>query len=259
MKISYVLAVLMACITLVVHLTRHEVPSYLQETILSVPIKASSLEKKLYYDWPSLYQKIDALTDRYGANIWEHPDDISPAYWNEITKTPIWLGFFPQWLGANLPPAPWFEKISQGEVWRTFTPALLHVDLFHLVFNLFWLIALGRIVEERVGIFKYLLLSLVIGIVSNTAQYLMTGLHFYGYSGVISGLFGYTYVDKKKGTPYPFPDSLFPLTFVFIFGMAAIDTLLALSPVKTSFGIANTAHITGLLTGIVLGYLQPKK
>ena len=259
MKISYVLAAVMVALTFLINITRHTVPPYLEGTPISVPLQASPIEKELYYDWPSVYEKIDYLNKRYGESVWEHLEEIPAAYQKELVSTPVWQGFLPQILGYHLPPAPWFEKISQGEVWRTFTPALIHTDLWHLVFNLFWLIALGRLVEERTGWAKYLLLTLLFGILSNTAQYLMTGLHFLGYSGVISGLFGYAYMDKKHGTLYPLAPSLFTVTFVFIFGVALLETISLFSPLKMSWGIANTAHITGLLSGLIAGQLLPSK
>jgi len=112
---------------------------------------------------------------------------------------------------------------------------------------------------ERAGWAKYLILTLLFGIVSNTAQYLMTGLHFLGYSGVISGLFGYAYMDQRHGMHYPLVPLLFTVTFVFIFGVALLETISLFSPLKMSWGIANTAHITGLLSGLLAGKLLPSK
>ncbi len=247
----------MVCLTVLINLTSHQAPPQLQKTIFSVPISSSPIEKVLFYDWPAAYDIIDLLTHDYGLEVWNHLEEIPPAYFKKIAQEQIWQGFLPEFLGYHLPEAPWFEKISEGQVWRTFTPALIHIELWHLVFNLFWLIALGRAVEERTGIWKYLILTLMFGILSNTAQYLMTGLHFFGYSGVISGLFGYAYMDQKQGVHYPLPPSLFTVTFIFIFGAALFETVTLFSPIKISLGLANTAHIFGLLSGLALGKIAP--
>ena len=68
-----------------------------------------------------------------------------------------------------------FGKIRQGEVWRLFTPVLLHGGILHLLFNMAWVWMFGRLIEQRLGSFKYLFLSIIVGVISNVAQYLMSG------------------------------------------------------------------------------------
>ena len=65
---------------------------------------------------------------------------------------------------------PLFIKVRQGEIWRLFTPALLHGGLLHILFNMIWLYVLGRPVEQRIGSFKILGMSLFLGVASNVCQ-----------------------------------------------------------------------------------------
>lgn len=254
--ITYGIAILLVLITIGINFTRHSVPPELQGTIIALPLEASPIEREFFIDWPKPYVLVDEVTETFGREIWNHPQAIPQATLKEIATTPIWQGFLPNFLGYDLPKAPLFEKVSQGEFWRLFTPALLHSELFHLAFNLFWLIALGRVVEGKIGGFKYLLLTLILGIFANVAQYLMTSLRFLGYSGVIAGLFGFAYSQQKSGIFYPFPPSLYKAIFIFIFGVAALETLFLFSPIRFSLGIANTAHVAGILLGIFLGKIK---
>lgn len=154
---------------------------------------------------------------------------------------------------------PLFVKIREGEIWRLFTPCLLHLGMLHLAFNMIWLWVLGRAVEERIGTVKTALLTLLIGVVSNTAQYLMSGPLFLGYSGVAVGLAGFIWM-RERTSPwegYPIHRSTFLFLFFFVLVMGGLQTASFLMNLfgwgAFQPGIANTAHIVGGLAGAWLG------
>ena len=96
-----------------------------------------------------------------------------------------------------------FEEILHGEVWRLVTPIFMHGSIFHIFFNMWWLIDLGTVIEVRRGTLRLALLVLISAIVSNFAQYFWMehtdpGLAhgFLGMSGVIYALFGYIWMKK---------------------------------------------------------------
>jgi membrane associated rhomboid family serine protease len=158
--------------------------------------------------------------------------------------------------------APKFTKILKGEFWRLFTPALLHGGILHLVFNMVWLWVLGKHIEERLRKQRYLVLILVLGIFSNTMQYLMTGANFMGFSGVICGFAGFIWA-RQKLTPwegYPIPKSTLNFLFVFIFGVALVQLIAFIITyfkiVDLTLNIANAAHLSGLLLGAFLGRIH---
>ncbi|CCB89927.1 rhomboid protease glpG [Simkania negevensis Z] len=152
-----------------------------------------------------------------------------------------------------------FIKLRQGEVWRLITPCLLHGGFLHILFNMLWLWLLGRQIEERIKLWQYLLITLIIGIVSNAAQYLMSGPLFIGYSGIITGLAGFIWMRQRQAPweGYPLNRGTLIFLMVFIFGMLALQVisfiLMRTGAVEFPMNIANTAHITGAIVGALLG------
>jgi GlpG protein len=137
--------------------------------------------------------------------------------------------------------------LQGGEWWRFVTPIFLHFSLLHLVFNLLWTWELGRRVELLQGRMSLFWLTLVIGVLSNLAQFMMTGPLFGGLSGVIFGLMGYTWLWDRLSTRQRFglPPTL--MTFMMIWLLLGISGLIE----RLGFGaIANTAHLVGLLSGL---------
>lgn len=177
-----------------------------------------------------------------------------------------WPGFYTLLLNQlpllpSLASYPVFSSIKQGEIWRLVTPALLHGNFIHLFFNMLCLWVLGQQVEERLGRLRYILLTLLFAIITNTAQYLMTGPLFVGYSGIIAGLIGFIWM-RQKNAPwegYNLSRTAASFFMVFIGVMLAwqifsfivhrfqINFLLNVA----STNIANTAHIAGILCGIL--------
>jgi len=66
-------------------------------------------------------------------------------------------------------------KVLNGEVWRLFTPVLLHAGLMHIFINMLALYFLGRRVEETYGTREFVLIYVVAGVFANVV-YLVTYL-----------------------------------------------------------------------------------
>lgn len=141
----------------------------------------------------------------------------------------------------------WMPAIQQGQVWRLITPIFLHGSLLHLLFNMWWMYDLGTLVETQLRTLRYVALLLVIALVSNVGQYIVSGPYFLGMSGVVYGLFGYAWVrgrlDPTCGL-YLRPDIAFWMMGWFV-----------LCLVSPQMNVANTAHGAGLAAGAALGYL----
>lgn len=134
---------------------------------------------------------------------------------------------------------------------KMFTPALLHGGYLHLLFNMMWTWEFGKCIESKQRVWVFAVVMLIIAIVSNTAQYIMiANIRFVGISGVVAGLMGYIamwkFIDPKKGISLP--TSLLVFMLVMIIAMAVIK--------QDFIAIANTAHISGLITGAVLGLVM---
>ncbi len=185
---------------------------------------------------------------------------------DETDKNNVWDGIYG--VALNWPKskkelqAPMFIQIRNGQLWRLITPVLLHGGFLHILFNMLWLWLLGRQIEERLRFWQYILLTLIIGIFSNTFQYLMSGPLFLGYSGIICGLAGFIWV-RQRNAPwegYPLPSSTLIFLAVFVFGMMCIQLVsfftIRFGIANFSTNIANTAHIAGAIAGILLGKIS---
>lgn len=158
----------------------------------------------------------------------------------QLGRNSEWTG----WLLMSL------ERVQAGQVWRLFTPALLHFSLWHLLFNLLWLQDLGTVLEAKLGTARFAAMVAVVALVSNLAQYLAGGAGFGGMSGVIYGLFGYLWVRGKRD--FRFGVFLSPLTAGLLMVFLALGIFGLLGPT------ANAAHFSGLLVGGALGWLAAK-
>lgn len=222
------------------------------------------------YDVPRNIELAKKYLEEEGESIGSELDNLSIIQKTTIARilqTPSWKGYYPFLLPkekreGNLLTYPPFNKIRQGEVWRAFTPCLLHGNLIHILFNMLWFWLLGRQVEKRLSFIKSIFLILLIGIVSNTAQYLVSGFNFLGFSGVVTGLAGFIW-SRQKVAPWE-GHLIQPSVFIFLgFYIVALLFYQVLGYfvelfTNTTFpgSIANTAHIVGALAGIVLGRLS---
>ncbi|WP_321346703.1 rhomboid family intramembrane serine protease [Halopseudomonas oceani] len=135
--------------------------------------------------------------------------------------------------------------------WRLITPIFLHFGIMHLAFNALWYWELGRRIEMRSGGLWLLGLTLLIGVVSNTAQWLWSGSSLFGgLSGVLYGLLGYCWVYQKLA-----PNVFFDLPRGVIIMMLAW-LVLCMTGLITLLGfgaIANAAHVSGFVAGCAIG------
>ncbi len=155
--------------------------------------------------------------------------------------------------GEHILFAPFGYAMSNGQIWRLWTPMLLHFGVMHLVFNLLWLWEVGRRIEIMQGSGRVFNLVMITGLFANVAQYQLTqNVLFGGMSGVVYGLLGYALIwsrmrpERSLGLP----------AGIYIFMLVWL--LLGFSGVIDSFGfgtVANGAHLGGLLSGVVLGFM----
>lgn len=238
----------------------------------ATPLYSSKINKQLLYDYPQAYEILDKLASAYDFQKLQSLSDLpkeGQTLLQQYEHTPYWKGFYDKLVDHLSHPgklwnfdAPLFEKIRQGEFWRLFTPALLHLNVFHLFFNMIWLVVLGKLIEEKIGALRYIIFILIVAVVSNTAQYLMSGPNFIGISGVICGMLGFIWARQTSAAweDYNLMPGAISFMFFFVLAMFCIQLISFLLQVyyQVAFmpGIANTAHIVGGLTGYLLGQLN---
>lgn len=230
------------------------------------------IQQQLMYDYPVALQFATELMDEYTV---AKETDIATlpapgqALIRKIQENPPWEGVYTLLLDwkdrEKLLQAKLFSNIASGEVWRLFTPTILHVDFLHFLFNMLWLWMLGKMMERNMHLFTYLVFVVVTAVLTNTLQYLMTGPFFMGFSGVVSAMAGYIWVRKKRAPWEIYPIDFGTLIFlwVFIFGMMTLQIvaffLEILHIVSFQLNIANTAHVSGVVLGLLFGRVFKRK
>lgn len=141
-------------------------------------------------------------------------------------------------------------EVLRGEVWRLVTPIFMHGNFIHILFNLLWLKDLGSVIEYRQGPRRFMGVLLWTAVVSNLAQYWMSGPLFLGISGVVFGMLGYIWMqgrfDPRAGMRLPQGVVFMMLLWVFLGISGSIESM-------TGMRVANTAHVAGLVAGCIMG------
>jgi GlpG protein len=235
---------------------------------LAVEMAMTPLEQNLFFDLPASYRYIQELIDTVPLTSYKEAKNLPPTateLLKQAEEAPSWRGIYPflktlhaeGWQKAGS--VPMFEKIGQGELWRLFSPCLMHANFLHILFNMIWVWILSLQIEARLRLWKLCLMILIIGIVSNVVQYLVSGPYFLGFSGIIVGMAGFIWMRQKTAPweGYPLPKSTILFLLLFVLAMVAIELftfgLQLFSVIKVTPQIANTAHIVGGLVGILLG------
>lgn len=135
------------------------------------------------------------------------------------------------------------SSIALTQPWRYFSHALVHLSIWHILFNLTWWQVFAGMIEKRCGTIKLILIFLTTAILSGFAQFWDTGANFFGLSGVVYAVLGYTLL-RSRFQPQQFP---LPAGFGW-FLLIGIAT----GFVSPYFGVyfGNAAHIAGLIIGL---------
>jgi GlpG protein len=148
------------------------------------------------------------------------------------------------------------DPILHGEVWRLVTPIFMHSThlYLHIVFNMWWLSALGTLIEVRRGSLRLAGLVLFSAVISNVGEYYYDlrayghAVPFLGFSGVVYALFGYIWM---KGLHEPeqgmgvHPNTVNIMLLWLVICMTGVLG-----------NVANAAHVMGLVAGVTLGVFR---
>lgn len=143
------------------------------------------------------------------------------------------------------------RTIEQWQLWRFVTPIFIHFGILHIVFNLWWTKDLAGMIEYQRGSRHLAIFVIVVAVISNYAQYALSGPYFGGMSGIVYALFGYIWIRSRMqpGSGFVMPQSTVVILmlwfFICWFGMFG-------------FSVANVAHTAGLLCGCGAGWLAAR-
>ncbi|AWX13811.1 hypothetical protein CEP49_04200 [Mergibacter septicus] len=143
----------------------------------------------------------------------------------------------------HFPSSPFSEE-GLYQPWRYFSHAFVHLSIWHFLFNLTWWQIFAGIIERRCGSVKLVFLFLSTAILSGFAQYLDTGVNFFGLSGIVYAVLGYVLVQSRF-QPKQFP---LPAGFGWFLFIGIVSGF-----ISPYFGVyfGNTAHISGLFIGCI--------
>lgn len=138
-----------------------------------------------------------------------------------------------------------------GELWRLFTSMFLHGGIIHLLFNMYAALQVGFLLETTIGKSRYIVSYIACGMIASIASIAFNdNIVSVGASGAIFGLYGLLLsllITKRLDIPQESRKNLLSSTMIFIgynlvFGFA-------------KEGIDNAAHIGGLVSGFLIGFI----
>jgi rhomboid protease GluP len=147
---------------------------------------------------------------------------------------------------------PWAIRLGH-EYWRMLTALFLHLGPLHLVFNLYALFVIGPGLERLIGSIRFATYYLLAGLGSSAGVLLLRPIDWtrpeqlVGASGCVMGIVGVWagYLLRHRREP---------------FAARRLWNILLIVGVQTIFDVTTpqismTAHLSGLVTGFVLGLL----
>ena len=148
--------------------------------------------------------------------------------------------------------------VQAGELFRLFTPMLLHMDLMHLAFNMVALYSVGEVLERVLGRGNFLLLYFVGGITGNAVSYAADVLLGGGptvSAGASTSVFGLFVAVALLGVLHKGNRRMFAEYSKGMLGIIGVNvayTLLVPS-------ISVSGHLGGALGGLVAMFMIPAK
>lgn len=134
------------------------------------------------------------------------------------------------------------EYIRAGQVWRLFTPALLHGSIAHLGFNMYALYAIGPTLEQHYGHKRFLVLFVLGAFAGNVFSFAFSTRPALGASTALFGIIAAQGVFIYQNR-FLFKDARSALINTIV--IVIINLVLGLRP-----GIDNWGHLGGLLGGL---------
>jgi len=165
------------------------------------------------------------------------------AYLNLADRTP----YFKPVTRMLIPSA---TRIWTGWYWGLLTTAFIHVDAFHVLFNMWWTKDFGRVLEPTMGRWRYILFIATAAIVSSGAQLAISGQTGIGFSGVVYAMFGYALAARNVEPRYR--QIINAQTIKWLLGWLVVCIALTVAEI---WKLGNGAHVGGFLFGYCVGNL----
>lgn len=135
-----------------------------------------------------------------------------------------------------------------GQWWRIITNFFIHIGVIHVVFNMYALLYIGVLLERQLGTLRFLTAYLLTGIMASVASlYWHPNTVSAGASGAIFGLYGVFLALLTTNLIEKTTRKALMTSIIVFVGYNLLN--------GTKGGIDNAAHLGGLVSGILIGYL----
>jgi membrane associated rhomboid family serine protease len=140
------------------------------------------------------------------------------------------------------------ELYWRGQVWRLLVNHVHHLDLIHLLFNLLWLVRLGRPLEQVAGTALMALFVLAGSLFIGLACALTIEPYAVGLSGLVYAIFGVVWVLRRQVPAFreALDEGSVKILIVWLFLCIALTY-------ANVWRIANVGHFSGLAFGLAVG------
>jgi len=140
------------------------------------------------------------------------------------------------------------DEIREGAYWALLTSVFVHLELWHVIFNVYWLYLLGTRLERAIGSWRWLAFVLGAALISSGAELAVSDDTGIGASGVAYGLFGFMWICRDR---FPgFRDVLDRRTVALFIVWLGGCIFLTLTKV---WEVGNAAHLAGMAFGAGTG------
>ena len=131
--------------------------------------------------------------------------------------------------------------VLNGGYWQLFTAMFVHVNMVHLLGNMFFLLIFGLRAEELFAIQEYLLVYFLSGLAGNLLTLLFDpAMISAGASGAIFGLFGACTIYIRRAIGQSIVGALLYSFFLLM--------------MSSGRNVNYLAHLGGLVIGLIIGY-----
>jgi len=156
------------------------------------------------------------------------------------------------------------SNILQGKyLWTFLTSMFMHGGLFHIFVNMFSLFFVGSLIEKILGVKRYIWFYLAAGLFAGlffvlSALIFPADLNAYavGASGALFGVIGLLMVLTPNLPVYLM---FIPIPIKMKYAAPGMLIVLWLISVAGNIGIGNSAHLGGLVLGLIYGIYLRKK
>tara|TARA_Y100001954_G_scaffold81273_1_gene89380 strand:+ start:1018 stop:1662 length:645 start_codon:yes stop_codon:yes gene_type:complete len=159
------------------------------------------------------------------------------------------FAFFP--IEFNTP----YKELFFGQNFTMFfSYSLLHGNFFHMIVNVAILFALGKQIEEQVGMINFLLIFVSTAVIGAVAYQILASENPAPMVGASGGVFGFFGFLKGKELFFRLKNNLTILPFLnLVFGLVLLHiVLILLHPSIIPFEIGWHGHLGGFVFGVLL-------